>query len=235
MKLSDYEYRNIIDYLKAYTTYDLSELIKKPDDQLYKIKKNIETAMATYPYEIFEYYKNHPEHTPRYSLEELKRMKYNQLSELRKALKIRKGKKVKTQEEAPTVATKARKAIKDKSTNEVVRDVIVSNQQLELDLSTDYQFITLEEAYAMYGTDITDEYLAEKGYKLYEPLKREEEDPEKERFDLIDSILANEIVINGTLLTAETLILLSLEDLQKINEITKIISKREEKTPGLKI
>ena len=40
----------------------------------------------------------------------------------------------------------------------------------------------------MYGEDITDEYLEEKGFKLYEPLKNQEYDPEQERYDLIDLI-----------------------------------------------
>jgi hypothetical protein len=233
MTLSDYEYRNVIDYIKKHTTYNISDIIKKTDEQLYRMKQNIENAMATYPKEIFDYYQAHPEHTPRYSLEELKIMKYNQLSKLRQELKIRKGKKVTSTEPAPQTADKARQTIKQQTPNEVAKNVVLSNQIAEN--SHDYQFITREEAFAMYGEDITDEYLEEKGFKLYEPLKNQEYDPEQERYDLIDLIIDSEITIKGEPISIETLCLLSLDDLRKINEITQVLSKKQGNTSGLKI
>ena len=39
MKLSDAEYRNIIDYLEQHTTYDIGLLAAKDDAQLYNMKK----------------------------------------------------------------------------------------------------------------------------------------------------------------------------------------------------
>lgn len=218
MVLSDIEYRNIIDYLAANTTYDIGELVAKKDGQLYSMKKNIEAAMHNYPKEIYAYYQAHPEHTPRYTLQELKKMKYNELSEIRQSLKIRKSKKVKSSVPAPETAQKARQKIQEQTPTEVVKNIIMSNQEEQSKERDDYQFITREEAIAMYGNDITDEYLEANGFKLYEPIGRDYSD-NVEKYALIDVILELEITIKGQKPTREQLLNLDLEDLHYLYHI----------------
>lgn len=234
MVLSDYEYRNIIDYLEANTTYDIGELVAKTDGQLYNMKKRIEAAMHNYPKEIFAYYQTHPAHTPQYTLEQLKKMKYNQLSEIRQSLKIRKSNKVKSSTPAPDTAAQAREAIKEKTTSEVVKDIVKSNQEhVEIE-QDEYHFITRSEAVAMYGEDISDEYLAARGFKLYEPIGRTY-DGDVERYSLIDAINQLEISLKGIQLTTQDLLTLETEELHYLYHIGCKLEEELKDKKGLKM
>lgn len=230
MLLKDNEYKNIIDYLEANTTYDIGELVAKSDGQLYNMKKRIEAAMYNYPLEILAYYQAHPTHSPRYTLEQLKNMKYNQLSEIRQSLKIRKSNKVKSSIPAEGVAAKARETIKEEPTSEVVKDIVRSNQeQIEIEPEEEYQFITKVEAVAMYGDDISDEFLEARGLKLYEPIGRTYND-DVERYSLIDAINQLEISLKGIHLTTQDLLSLETDELHYLYHVgCKLVEELEDK------
>ena len=234
MVLSDYEYRNIIDYLEANTTYDVGELVAKTDGQLYNMKKRIEAAMHNYPKEIFAFYQANPTYTPRYTLEELKKMKYNQLSEIRQSLKIRKSNKVKSSIPAPDTATQAKEAIKEKTTSEVVKDIVKSNQEHIEYEQEEYHFITRTEAVAMYGEDISDEYLESRGFKLYEPIGRTYND-DTERYSLIDAINQLELSLKGIQLTTQDLLALELDELHYLYHIGSKLEEELKDKKGLKM
>lgn len=234
MFLTDNEYRNIIDYLEANTTYDVGDLVAKTDGQLYNMKKRIEAAMFNYPLEILAYYKAHPTYSPRYTLAELNSMKYNQLSEIRQSLKIRKSNKVRSTTPAETTATTAREIIKATPTAEVVKDIIKSNQeQIEIE-PEEYQFITKAEAIAMYGEDINDDFLESRGFKLYEPIGRTYDD-DVERYSLIDAINQLEISLKGIQLTTQDLLSLETDELHYLYHVGCKLEEELNDKKGLKI
>lgn len=212
MTLSDYEYRKIIDYLEEHTTYDIGDLVTKSDHQLYAMKKRISEAMITYPREIYNYYMSHPTYTPRYTLEQLRQMKYNELSEIRQTLKIRKPSKVKSATPSIDTAAKAKETIKSQTTTETVKNIITSNFAQDEKEHDELSFITRAEAIAMYGEDISDEYLEARGFKLYEPFTQPESDAE-ERYILIDEIGELDISLKGVKLTPADLIKFETEEL----------------------
>ncbi len=226
MKLTDAEYRKIIDYLTEYTTYDVGNLVQTQDNALWNMKRRIEEAMSRYPNEIFEYYQKNPQHQPRYTKDELKKMKYNQLVEIRKTLKIRKGKKVKSQVSAPDTAKQAREAIKGQTTSQTVVNVMRSNRDAEVYQERELEFVTWKEAVEMYGEDVTEEYLEARGYKLYESYSSKEKDSEEERrYEMIETILSANITVQGIPLTALQLLKLETDEL---NYICNIVGKIEE-------
>ena len=232
MKLSDAEYRNIIDYLEKHTTYDIGLLAAKDDAQLYNMKKRIEECMEKYPKEIAAYYNSHPEAKPRYSLEELKKMTYNELGKIRKSLKIRASKKkVTSSEPAGNVADKARQTIQDTPTNQVVATIIESNNEHEEE--KDYEFITYKEAIQMYGPDITVEYLESRGYKLYDEPENMR-DYEVDKIYLIDAIEQLGITIKGMTLTTEYLLSLNISELETLYNIASTIAEELENGKRLK-
>lgn len=231
MKLSDAEYRNIIDYLEMHTTYDIGLLAAKDDAQLYNMKKRIEECMHKYPKEIADYYRAHPEVTPRYSLEELKKMKYNELGKIRKSLKIRGSKKKVTKTEpAGHVADRARQTIQDTPTNQVVANIIESNNEHE---ERDYEFITYKEAIQMYGPDISVEYLERKGFKLYDE-SDQVRDYDVDKIYLIDAIEQLGISIKGMAITTEYLLTLSIQELETLYTMASTIAEELENGKRLK-
>lgn len=231
MKLSDAEYRNIIDYLEMHTTYDIGLLAAKDDAQLYNMKKRIEECMHKYPKEIADYYRAHPEVTPRYSLEELKKMKYNELGKIRKSLKIRGSKKKVTKAEpAGPVADRARQTIQDTPTNQVVANIIESNNEHE---ERDFEFITYKEAIQMYGPDISVEYLERKGFKLYDE-SDQVRDYDVDKIYLIDAIEQLGISIKGMAITTEYLLTLSIQELETLYTMASTIAEELENGKRLK-
>ena len=231
MNLSDAEYRNIIDYLEMHTTYDIGLLAAKDDAQLYNMKKRIEECMHKYPKEIADYYRAHPEVTPRYSLEELKKMKYNELGKIRKSLKIRGSKKKVTKTEpAGPVADRARQTIQDTPTNQVVANIIESNNEHE---ERDFEFITYKEAIQMYGPDISVEYLERKGFKLYDE-SDQVRDYDIDKIYLIDAIEQLGISIKGMTLTTEYLLTLSIQELETLYTMASTIAEEVENGKRLK-
>ncbi|MGN1371467.1 MAG: hypothetical protein ACI4XM_04265 [Candidatus Coprovivens sp.] len=234
MTLSDKEYRNIIDFLEANTTYDIGELVTRTDGQLYNMKKRIEEAIIKYPEEIYKFYEEHPDYHPRHTLEELKKMKYNELANIRKSLKIRKRKKVKKVEEAPSTVTKARQALKQQSTIETIKNIVASNVESEEKEQDEYQFLTRAEATAMYGEDITDEYLEERGFKLYEPIGRIYNENE-ERYLLISSLEGIELSLNGTPITNNELLTLDIDELHYLYQIATKLEEKISEKKGLKL
>lgn len=231
MKLSDAEYRNIIDYLEMHTTYDIGLLAAKDDAQLYNMKKRIEECMHKYPKEIADYYRAHPEVTPRYSLEELKKMKYNELGKIRKSLKIRGSKKKVTKTEpAGHVADRARQTIQDTPTNQVVANIIESNNEHE---ERDFEFITYKEAIQMYGPDISVEYLEREGFKLYDE-SDQVRDYDVDKIYLIDAIEQLGISIKGMTLTTEYLLTLNIQELETLYTMASTIAEELENGKRLK-
>ncbi len=224
MQLTDAEYRSIIDYLEKYTTYDIGEIVQKQDATLWNMKKRIEEAMSRYPKEIYEFYQKNPHHQPRHTLEELKQMKYNELSAIRKSLKIRKGKKVTSSTPALETAKQAREAVKGQTTSETVANAIKSNHKSEVYQERDLEFITWNEAVAMYGEDVTEDYLEARGYKLYESHSYKD-DEEDRRYEMIETILSAGITVYGTPLTALQLFKLETDEL---NYLCNVLGKIEE-------
>ena len=168
MYLSATEKENIIQYFLRTTYYD-EEYLRgiKNHAQLFSMYKRTQERMDLYPKEIIKYYKDHPEIYERPTDEEIRQMRYEDLSRLRKELGIKKktAKKVTKTTESKTTADKAREALKKKKTSEVAAQVIISNMAHEEEHDYDHeQFLTPEEISMMYpGEELTADELAERG------------------------------------------------------------------------
>lgn len=168
MYLNERERSNIIAYFLAHTYYDEAYLRGiKNHAQLFSMYKRTQERMALYPKEIIDHYNKHPEIYVRPTDEEIRKMKYEELSNLRKELGIKKktAKKVKKTTEAKTTADKARQALKEQSTAKVAAQVIITNMAIEEEHDYDHeQFLTLDEISMMYpGEEYTADELAERG------------------------------------------------------------------------
>lgn len=154
MYMSEKERYQIIDYFleNTYYTKEYLEGIKN-HAQLFSMYKRTQERMASYPKEIIAYYKEHPEIYVRPTDQEIWKMKYEDLSRLRKELGLQKkrGKKVTKSVEATNTATKARSVLKEQTTAKVAAQVIVSNMAHEEEHDYDHeQFLTPEEIAMMY-------------------------------------------------------------------------------------
>lgn len=168
MYLSEVERANIIDYFLAHTFYTREYLTGiKNHAQLFSMYKRTQTRMYEYPKEIIAYYNAHPEIYVRPTDEEIRKMKYEELSRLRKELGIRKKttKKVTKTTEAKSTADKAREVLKQESTSKVAAQVIMSNIAYEQEIEHEHeQFLTPDEIAMMYpGEELTPDELAERG------------------------------------------------------------------------
>lgn len=168
MYLSEQERSNIIDYFLAHTFYTKEYLTGiKNHAQLFSMYKRTQERMYEYPKEIIAYYESHPEIYVRPTDEEIRHMKYEELSRLRKELGIRKKttKKVTKTTEAKSTADKAREALRKEPTSKVAAQVIISNMAYEEEHDYDHeQFLTPEEISMMYpGEELTADELAERG------------------------------------------------------------------------
>lgn len=168
MYLSERERANIIAYFKEHTYYTDEYLYGIHNHaQLFSMYKRTQERMASYPREIIAYYEAHPEIYVRPTDEEIRHMKYEELSRLRKSLgiKAKTAKKVKKTTEAKSTADKARKALKDQPTAKVAAQVIITNMAHEEEHDYDHeQFLTPEEIAMMYpGEELTADELAERG------------------------------------------------------------------------
>ena len=167
MFLSEREKTNIIEYLTNNTNYSIDYLRGiKNHSQLFSMYKRIKERMHKYPIEIIEYYNNHPEIYVRPTDEEIKKMSYNELAELRKYLGIKKlTKKVVKTEQAEAVAKKAHKVLEEKSITELATEIIISNTNYEREHDFEHEsFLTKEEIAMMYpGEELSADELADLG------------------------------------------------------------------------
>ncbi len=168
MYLSDREKANIIEWFLNNTYYTREYITSiKNHAQLFSMYKRTQERMSSYPKEIIAYYNNHPEIYVRPTDEEIRAMKYEELSRLRKELGIRKqtAKKVTKTTEARTTADKARAVLKEQSTTKVAAQVIITNMAHEQEHDYDHeQFLTPEEISMMYpGEELTADELADRG------------------------------------------------------------------------
>lgn len=155
----------IIADIKAMTSYGDKVFVSESDNQLLAMRSRIHSAIIRYRQEIEEYYESHPSEIP-ISKEELYSLNYNELADLRKRLNIGK-KKVTSSVPAGDIASKARDVLRSKSTSEVARDIIVSQEQYEQEM-----FLTRDEIQQMGYEDYSRDELMQLGIF---PLDYEEE------------------------------------------------------------
>lgn len=162
--------RNCIEFLSGMTTYDLGrkkdpedkktlDVAVMPERQLIALSRRIKCDINKYLEQILEYEKELGI-TPGHTREELLKLNYNELKEIRNPLKSRlvKRSKVKKVEPAPL------------STVEEGLDAIRHDETDYFD-SSDIVFITPMEAYQMFGADFmnySEDELFNLGYKLEE-------------------------------------------------------------------
>ena len=183
MNLSLTNRRNCIEFLSGMTTYDLGrkkdpedkktlDVAVMPERQLIALSRRIKCDINKYLEQILEYEKELGI-TPGHTREELLKLNYNELKEIRNPLKSKlvKRSKVKKVEPAPL------------STVEEGLEAIRNDETDYFD-SSDICFITPEEAYQMFGKDFmlySEEELFNMGYKLEEgPYPNIEEEPKEE-------------------------------------------------------
>lgn len=217
MYLSSNDKNTIHNFFSTRTTYDVDFFLNgKSDDQIYNIYNRIKDALVRYPNEIAFYLDSHPEAQPRYTLEELQKMTYNKLSELREKFKIRKGKKV----TGTTIQNKAYEdalnVIKSKSTAELCVDLITQATESELILSS-------SEVNKIYGKDWDMDFLEEHGIVLEDAMThlKSETDPEQVRLDKIDEIISSGLLINGQKPTFEQLYSFNSRQLNRAYKLVK--------------
>lgn len=202
--------RENIKYILSVTTYEETIFEDKSNIQIRQMRLDIESKMQRYPKEIADYLRRNPNAKPFYTYEELKQMTYNELWQIRKLFGIKSPKKVKSSEQAPKIAQKAKEVIQKTPTNALAATIITDS--IEHDEIEDYQFITLAEAEAMYGEDLTDEYLESRGFKLYEPISRTYSEATQKQ-SLIAAILESGLKTKGKPLTPEKLRTLDIREL----------------------
>lgn len=217
MFLNSGEKNTIYSFLSSRTTYDVNLLLSnKSDSQIYNIYSRIKDALKKYPIDIIEYLNNHPEAKPRYTLEQLQNMSYNQLSNLREKFKIRKIKKVVGTTTPALSYNNALKNIKEKSISELCASQIKLNNQ-ELILSS-------SEISIMYGDDWDSDFLKKQNIVLEDvamshPNRKSLEDI---RLDKIDEIMSSHLSIKGQTPTFEELY---SYDPKKLDKVYKLIKK----------
>lgn len=121
--------QQIIADIKAMTNYGDDDFRNLSEYQLLAMRTRISDAIDRYRKEIITFYKEHPElgFVPK---EDIYSLNYNDLANYRRELGLTK-KKVKKTLDAPHVAKKARESIHSRSTRDVARDIIVSEEQYE--------------------------------------------------------------------------------------------------------
>jgi hypothetical protein len=167
MYLSEQERTNIIEYFLTHTNYSREYITGiKNHAQLFSMYKRTKERMYEYPKEIIAYYKNHPEIYVRPSDEEIRKMKYEELSQLRKELGIskRSSKKVTSTIEAKSTADKAREVLRQESTTKVAAQIIISNMTYEREHDFEHEeFLTPDEIATMFPEeDYTPDELADR-------------------------------------------------------------------------
>ncbi len=215
MYLSDYEFKNIVQFLNENTTYDVELLLKgKSDVQINAMYIRIKSAMSEYPKEIFDYLNSHPAVQPRYSLDELKTMKYNELSALKKQFKIKKSRrKVTKQEDAPAkTMQRAKETLKKETTSRLAATMIAHG--LDEKHERDLEILTEAEIFSMYGESLSTLQLAKLGIVSEEVPYDAPKPEDDERMDMIDSILDIGVSIGGKALSFTELIMMSDEELK---------------------
>lgn len=126
---------------------------------LYKIAHRISRCMATYPEEIYGYLKSHPE-KEQCDLQELKNMRYKELSELRQSLGIRKkrskkAKKVTRVEPVEqTTLEQAKQSLLTESVATTAKKICLSNLQDDIEEEMEETFLSADEIETMYGEDL---------------------------------------------------------------------------------
>lgn len=227
MYLSSHEKREMINFIAQNTTYDMNLFMSgKTDAQINAIYKRIKEAIETYPKEIYEYLQAHKEATPRYTLEQLLNMKYNELSEIRRNLKIKKkGKKVVKQEQVPLKTVESAHGILDSaSVKDVALSVIRSNALASRQIEHE-EILTEEEIIEMYGESMSAEQLAKLGIILDKVPFDSEVEIEEKKYQVINDLLEADIVISGKTLSFSELLMLSEEEIYSLHEIVQTIKK----------
>lgn len=171
MYLSEQERANIIDYFLNHTFYSREYLTGiKNHAQLFSMYKRTKERMYEYPKEIIAFYKEHPEIYVRPTDDEIRKMKYEQLSDLRKELGIRKktSKKVTKTVEDKSTAEAAREALKQQPTSKIAAQVIINNMKYEEEHEYDHeQFLTPKEIEMMFpGEELSVDELADRGIRV---------------------------------------------------------------------
>ena len=119
----------IICDIKAVTYYTDKDFEKMTDKQLYAMKCRIFTDITRFRKEIIQYFIDHPEERVM-SNQDVNTLNYNDLASLRKELGLAK-KKVKSTTEAPELASKARKKVKETDTRQLSLTVIKAQDEYE--------------------------------------------------------------------------------------------------------
>lgn len=144
-------------------------------------------------------------------------------SELRTLLKVAKlakrerrlilSNKVKNANLDILVTSLAMESLKNMRTSELTRNILESNEH------DDIKFLTLQEAYAIFGRDISNSELLRNGYKLYNPSELYQNDPENYQEPLHEYPF--ELSTENILITKKIFDELSPEEIDIIYAITE--------------
>lgn len=225
MYLSGREKREMLNFIGKNTTYDMDLfIVGKSDAQISAIYKRIKEAMNTYPRDIYAYLQDHLEVSPRYTLDQLLNMKYNELSEIRKNFGIKKkGKKVVKQEQAPLKTTNdARSSLHGQGVRDIALSVMRGNEERQIEHE---EILTEEEILSMYGETMPAEQLAKLGIVLDKIPYEVAMDEETKKIQLINDILEEELVVSGKTLSFSELLMLSEEEIFSLYAIVQSIKK----------
>ena len=145
----------MISYLKGKTYYTDESLRKIPDYKLYAMYTRIRDSILKYRKELKDYFASHPEVAISDNI--LNSLKYNELSDLRKKYKSSRKKVVQVEETYEDMLKTAQELFKEKTTTEVVKDIITSDPEDK------EMFIYEDEIEEMGYVDYSDEELKRKG------------------------------------------------------------------------
>lgn len=232
MTYISYDKRELEEFLRANTTYDVDLIFRtKSLKQIAGMCKNIQSAMRKYPKEISDFLDSNPEAEPYYSAEDLYSMTYNELVSVRKKLGIKNTrKKVVKQEDASEANQLGIDFVRSEQTNQLCIAIMSSG-----DDERDLQILTEEEIREMYdGEELSKEDLAKRGIVSDSTNLRETEEPEDERFSMIDEILSSNISIANQEININFLYTLSEAELKTLHNIAKSFIQYSEKERSLK-
>lgn len=218
-KLNNNTYTRIIQYLQKYTKEDYETLIIYSDNELYSKYKRVSYGIEKFPYELDAYFKSHPGINPKYSLDELLRMKIEDLEELRNRFGLGKRKKVTQTVHDGQLTFDAITALDKQTTKETITNIITNNQ--EPDNERELQILTPKELAMMYGEEeLSPEELAARGY-ISDEIREQKDNEESIRYDKIIEIYETGLFIGGTQVELEELLNIGKEELEFLYSLTK--------------
>lgn len=227
MAFNGEERKFLIKKLMAITTYTKEniEWFAKTDSQLYQIYVRIKQCVETYPREIAEFLQKYPNKDFNYTLDELSKMKYNELSAIRRKLHIRRkaqhvnANNYDLQKENQAQTVKQSHATFEEKFNEILGD---DKEPLILNA---FELMVM---YPEEAESLNDEELLRMGIVHEEPCNMPRGKETLDPYIMAATIDEAGILVRGKKITFEDCLNMSLEEVKTLYHIAQNILNNED-------